>query len=1450
MRTRTGILLTVILLGAAAFSFATSPQPVTQQQRQTPQPAVKQPVNAPRPAQVIQPRQQPVQIRTTAPQTKQPVSVQPVRQTQPVQPPGVTRTVTPPVTRVAPKTPTIQVTPPKTTLGTQTLQVTPPRTTVVKPPVQVTPPRVTPVTTQTLQVRPPAVSTTTKQLQVTPAGLKTGTVSAPTKMPLSTGVGSGKFPIGPSGTQPTKAQTNSKSRPMDDRGIYRPADSKGGLTITGAKTQVKEIPVSGPKVIKTDTKTPSIPPNYSQGGKTAGAPGKPTSAGGPSTTKPSIATSVTTGAVTAQSLVQTTKAPTTPAGQMATVSGARTAPGVSLTKSATATKSAVPAKQAIASSSPTAQSQQAKLESAILKYTNAERVKAGLPPLKVSSALDTVADIHSKNQAYAQTMAHDSSKFPAGYQTMSDRTKKIDFGSSYSTRENVLFTSAKPTGATDAGMDAYAKNVVNQWMNSPGHKANILSKDSSHIGIGMKDGYATQVFASSEGRIKPGAIPTQPTSTTATVSGPTTKTPTQTTTTSGPGATKTGQTIAVTGDKTNTTVKTPTGSPSDGKTTTTPGGKTTAAGPVTSGTTTGTAPTGAKVAGGSSAIPEIKPTGRLVEHADDRVNGPIYIYSDGTRVQHTFRDPEVRTVITSKLGETRIYRDGTTKTFPPKTATAPTATTGTGASGVTSGLTPIKIPKSAPIMHADDFKNGPIYVYPGGVSVQHMIGDTNVKTVVKSAQGETHYYKDGSSKTFPPKSGASSTPGTGKILFSQAGLSADDKTAIQQAAKQSVGEGLGKTALDTLKGQPTDNVKNVLDSFTSNLDKKSAKQLEMEQKFKEKLAQIREKRAKDAAQTSSPVADPLKESQKSSSAASKDKAVTATPDKLLTQENKDKLTALEDRKKWLESRTFSPTTHDNVPALEAKRQEELTKINSQINELKSGTKSAASSGATTKTGASDTSTKLSSQESTSKSGAKTTTAVSEGAKVGSQTGSSDVGYDAVLKKAKETLAKYEEYKKTGKGFETVAQSAKEGKALSETTLQTQLPKDIAQVNRDIAGIEKSLREIDPKIHDQKYIESRKQVLDSLKASRDQMMAVAKTFGAGVATATPVSPGAAPNAGAISSLQGKVADIDNKLLGVRQTIADPNATPEAKRQAFITEANLLATREETRNQIHTLKAQDQFAGHSPTSGVGSTLAGAVGGASLGPSVVTAAQQIPPVIGTPRIQPPGVSSWGEPPPPPDFGYAESRIDSNNELINRWTQEVTQLEGFSNRDTELETQIQTRRGDIQRLLGENADLTNQINNKMAEHRDELEAFEQAKTAAQNPDEKASTEKTEDPFKLVRNVLETFEEGKQKLSQMGSEFYEEGKNRLIKEKTPEYLALLGSGLSHEEKLMVIFRGMADKEAEHQKTIGGGMKKEADSDTGQPINFDDFNKNFFESGPDSKTRTEPATPASNPFEE
>lgn len=110
----------------------------------------------------------------------------------------------------------------------------------------------------------------------------------------------------------------------------------------------------------------------------------------------------------------------------------------------------------------------------ILKETNAARSKAKLPALKTYTALNNVAVTWAKKQASSNTMSHNpkyASQIPTGWSAAG---------------ENVAY-GYSPTSVTDA------------WMDSKGHRENILRTSFTHIGIGVScsasgRAYYTQVF--------------------------------------------------------------------------------------------------------------------------------------------------------------------------------------------------------------------------------------------------------------------------------------------------------------------------------------------------------------------------------------------------------------------------------------------------------------------------------------------------------------------------------------------------------------------------------------------------------------------------------------------------------------------------------------------------------------------------------------------------------------------------------------------------------------------------------------------------------------------------------------------------------------------------------------------------------------------------------------------
>ncbi|MFJ7071945.1 CAP domain-containing protein [Streptomyces sp. NPDC098781] len=118
----------------------------------------------------------------------------------------------------------------------------------------------------------------------------------------------------------------------------------------------------------------------------------------------------------------------------------------------------------------------------VVDLTNRERVRAGLRPLAVDTALGTAAQAYSADMASRAFYSHTS---PEGTQPW-DRAAAA--GSRMRTiGENIACGQRSPA------------EVMEGWMNSPGHRANILKRDFTHIGIGFAGGgpagtYWTQLF--------------------------------------------------------------------------------------------------------------------------------------------------------------------------------------------------------------------------------------------------------------------------------------------------------------------------------------------------------------------------------------------------------------------------------------------------------------------------------------------------------------------------------------------------------------------------------------------------------------------------------------------------------------------------------------------------------------------------------------------------------------------------------------------------------------------------------------------------------------------------------------------------------------------------------------------------------------------------------------------
>jgi len=108
--------------------------------------------------------------------------------------------------------------------------------------------------------------------------------------------------------------------------------------------------------------------------------------------------------------------------------------------------------------------------SRIFDLVNAERRRRGLPALVFNAQLDQMANIQAGNMARFQKMAHVIPE--ASLPTMTDRAHHVGY----------------PFGrlAENVALDyPDAETVVQGWMNSKGHRANILNPDVVETGIAI-----------------------------------------------------------------------------------------------------------------------------------------------------------------------------------------------------------------------------------------------------------------------------------------------------------------------------------------------------------------------------------------------------------------------------------------------------------------------------------------------------------------------------------------------------------------------------------------------------------------------------------------------------------------------------------------------------------------------------------------------------------------------------------------------------------------------------------------------------------------------------------------------------------------------------------------------------------------------------------------------------
>ena len=118
-------------------------------------------------------------------------------------------------------------------------------------------------------------------------------------------------------------------------------------------------------------------------------------------------------------------------------------------------------------------------EEEVLRLVNAERAKAGLSPLSMNWELSRVARYKSEDMRQRGYFDHTSPTYGSPFDMMRS------FGITYrAAGENIAMGYSTPAA------------VVNAWMNSSGHRANILSAKFTQLGVGYvsSGSYWTQMF--------------------------------------------------------------------------------------------------------------------------------------------------------------------------------------------------------------------------------------------------------------------------------------------------------------------------------------------------------------------------------------------------------------------------------------------------------------------------------------------------------------------------------------------------------------------------------------------------------------------------------------------------------------------------------------------------------------------------------------------------------------------------------------------------------------------------------------------------------------------------------------------------------------------------------------------------------------------------------------------
>ncbi len=146
----------------------------------------------------------------------------------------------------------------------------------------------------------------------------------------------------------------------------------------------------------------------------------------------------------------------------------------------------------------------AELNAALLAETNRVRVEHGCRPLRLLPALAAAAAADDQAAFMALTMRVAHTSIIPGQEDLTSRVKNRGLHHAALIAENALSTGFPPPRNPPPTCAAVAADLIAQWMDAPGHRANLLNRAFTDIGcaahrvnfFGNRESiFATQVFA-------------------------------------------------------------------------------------------------------------------------------------------------------------------------------------------------------------------------------------------------------------------------------------------------------------------------------------------------------------------------------------------------------------------------------------------------------------------------------------------------------------------------------------------------------------------------------------------------------------------------------------------------------------------------------------------------------------------------------------------------------------------------------------------------------------------------------------------------------------------------------------------------------------------------------------------------------------------------------------------